>query len=163
MAVVKKRKTTKKSKSKAKEVLLPGQKTMERSCATCRQRKVRCSGDRPACTLCLRGAAARNLPTDGVRCCYAGASFFAKEGDGEVEEELGGRGARSNPPPPRPAAPLPASFTPFNPSFPSSVNPLPLPPLVPTSDHFWDSGPLTNKDIAGWSGLFYAAEKCRFS
>ncbi|GAA5914638.1 hypothetical protein JCM6882_001226 [Rhodosporidiobolus microsporus] len=164
MAVVKKRKTTKKSKSKAKDVLLPGEKTMERSCATCRLRKVRCSGDRPACTLCLRGAAARGLPVDGVRCVYAGASFFAKEGDGEVEEELGGRGARCEWGEGKGEGDegRDEGVVGVDANIGEDACPPPLPPLVPTTAHFWDGGPLSSADIAGWSGLKYAAERCRF-
>ncbi|GAA5840985.1 hypothetical protein JCM11251_006773 [Rhodosporidiobolus azoricus] len=300
MAIVKKRRMTKKTKSKkAIEVLLPGQKTMERSCATCR----------PACALCIRGAQARGLPADGVRCCYAAASFFAKEGDGEVEARLGGRGAKCEwgelkaeevnvpsaveavesevvdehrasssssasshrslspfssvastvptspsaaslspiavfrprplPSPPRPLTPpaasslassvspsravtpplpltvLPTSTVPvlapptrlptppttfalhpstlfltLPPALPTTALPLsqansaestlifstlasPLPaydpstysslPLVPTTDHFWHGGPLSDEDLRGWSGLMYLAGQCQLA
>ncbi|GAA5852386.1 hypothetical protein JCM8547_006762 [Rhodosporidiobolus lusitaniae] len=71
-----------------------GAATKEKACASCVHRKVRCTGGRPACTLCIKAAVARGYSAEGVRCLYFAASIFAKEGDDQLEAEMGGRDGR---------------------------------------------------------------------
>ncbi|BGP41568.1 hypothetical protein JCM10449v2_005559 [Rhodotorula kratochvilovae] len=84
-----------KKQSKGQQLpLKPGTITKESSCSTCRIRKVRCTGERPACALCIKGAAAQGLPASGVRCVFSGASALATREDKEFEAQAGGRGAK---------------------------------------------------------------------
>lgn len=90
--------------------LLNGSKTKEQSCATCRHRKVKCSGGkgssihflwplvltkansltgRPACLHCLKVSAAQGIPPQGVICLYSAKSVFAREEDIEIEAKFG--------------------------------------------------------------------------
>ncbi|GAA5868074.1 hypothetical protein JCM1840_003677 [Sporobolomyces johnsonii] len=94
MALIAKRRKGSRKASKTPQPLAPGMKTKEQSCATCRHRKVRCTGGRPACSHCIKSAAARGIPASSVKCLYSAASMFAKEEDVELEAKLGGRGAR---------------------------------------------------------------------
>ncbi|GAA5998570.1 uncharacterized protein JCM10292_002791 [Rhodotorula paludigena] len=87
------RKRARRSPKSKKHVPDPAVPSKEQSCANCRLRKIRCSGDRPACSLCLRGAASRNLPASSVRCVYSGSSMFATAEDKAFEAARGGRGA----------------------------------------------------------------------
>ncbi|POY73413.1 hypothetical protein BMF94_3751 [Rhodotorula taiwanensis] len=83
-----------KNKLKPNDPLPPGTTTKELSCASCRIRKTRCSGDRPACVQCIRGAATKGYPADGVHCVFSAASVFAKKEDVAFEAQVGGRGAK---------------------------------------------------------------------
>ncbi|GAA5927323.1 hypothetical protein JCM1841_002208 [Sporobolomyces salmonicolor] len=94
MALIAKRRKGSRKTNKAPQPLAPGMKTKEQSCATCRHRKVRCTGGRPACSHCIKSAAARGIPASSVKCLYSAASMFAKEEDIQLEAKLGGRGAR---------------------------------------------------------------------
>ncbi|GAA6049108.1 hypothetical protein JCM3770_003890 [Rhodotorula araucariae] len=86
---------TRKKQTKGRHLpLKPGTITKESSCSMCRIRKVRCTGERPACTLCIKGAAAKGLPASGVRCVFSGASALATREDKEFEAQAGGRGAK---------------------------------------------------------------------
>ncbi|BGP25963.1 hypothetical protein Rt10032_c06g2634 [Rhodotorula toruloides] len=82
------------SKVKPTDPLPPGTKTKEASCGSCRVRKTKCTGDRPACVQCLKAASAKGCEASLVRCVYAGASVFATSEDREFEAARGGRGAQ---------------------------------------------------------------------
>ncbi|GAA5841851.1 hypothetical protein JCM9279_003130 [Rhodotorula babjevae] len=91
--MAKSRKISRPRKSKTKQ-LPPGTLTKESSCAVCRMRKVKCSGGRPACALCIKGAVAEGRPASGVRCLYSASSVNATAADKELEAQLGGRGSK---------------------------------------------------------------------
>ncbi|GAA5990228.1 hypothetical protein JCM10908_005884 [Rhodotorula pacifica] len=85
---------TRKNKLKPNDPLPPGTITKELSCASCRIRKTRCSGDRPACVQCTKAAVAKGFVAEHVRCVYSAASVFATRDDVAFEQQVGGRGAR---------------------------------------------------------------------
>ncbi|GAA5900522.1 hypothetical protein JCM8208_000523 [Rhodotorula glutinis] len=91
--MAKSRKISRPRKGKSKQIP-PGAVTKESSCAVCRMRKVKCSGGRPACALCIKGAVAEGRLASGVRCLYSASSMHATAADKELEAMLGGRGSK---------------------------------------------------------------------
>ncbi|GAA5879215.1 hypothetical protein JCM3774_003524 [Rhodotorula dairenensis] len=83
-----------KNKLKPNDPLPPGVTTKEQSCASCRIRKTRCTGGRPACVQCTKAAVAKGFAAVGVHCVYSAASVFATRDDVAFERQVGGRGAR---------------------------------------------------------------------
>ncbi|KPV74201.1 uncharacterized protein RHOBADRAFT_44685 [Rhodotorula graminis WP1] len=91
--MAKSRKFSRPRKGKPRQ-LPPGTVTKESSCAVCRMRKLKCSGGRPACALCIKGAVAEGRLASGVRCLYSASSVHATAADKELEAMLGGRGSK---------------------------------------------------------------------
>ncbi|ORY51208.1 hypothetical protein BCR35DRAFT_310699 [Leucosporidium creatinivorum] len=77
-------------KQHSKPTSTPGMPSKERSCETCRRRKVRCSESRPACAQCLKSAALKGIPASEVRCEYSTRSIFFQSSNGQGGKTTGG-------------------------------------------------------------------------